>query len=205
MAMIQPLDIFCVRTYGLAGAVIRTALSSRRKRRFVWTNHNAPVWVDDNGNLFVTQIEPWRNKTYSISEYFELLKRERADWFVCRPAILDHVAEYDPTIIDTLQPKAAEFWKSIEGHKYPLRDLWVLYRNLVLWPLKRIGLIKPDLAHVYCTEGVKEGFKKIHISLMCIGNEDFPHPGHIENGCRTKELIFVAGSASLFSKVIGTA
>ncbi len=200
--MIQPLDTFCVRTRGIGGGVVRIGLSSRRKKRIVITNHNASVWSDDDGQLYVTQIEPRRNKIYTLEEYLQLLEREKAEWFACRVAILEHIAEYDPTIVDTLQPAAARFWKSLDGQKYPLRDCWVIYRNIVLQPLKRLHLIKPDLAHVYCTEGTRDGLLEIRMRLPCLTGVGMVHPGHIENGCRSGELVFAAGDRALWNRVM---
>lgn len=202
---VRPLDMFIVSDpwWHIVPTAIRIVLSSARKRRFCISNHNAPVYADENGVLWVLEIAWPRTEAVQIQEWLEHKRGIGCKVVAVRPKMVIQAQDYiGQEIVDGWSGKAASFWSKQRGRKYPLRDLYIILKNTSLGWLKKLKWIKPDKAHLYCTEGVIAGYVSAGMELPYLTHVDMPTPWHVEEACRLDELRFVGGDYGIWARII---
>ena len=192
---LKTLDHFQIRSYTPFGILIRMMLKCH-------TNHNAPIYTDDNMRKWVIDIRYPRSVIYSIENYERHLNNMGAQYIVVRPNVVTPMESFNSIQIAEWRRRAAKYWASLEGKKYAIRDIYVLFRRLFLVLLDKISIIDPDAAKVYCTEGTDNGYKLGGWQPAKLGHIELKTPRLYEQATKSGEFICVDGSKELYNKIM---
>jgi len=192
---LSTLDHFQIRSYTPFGMLIRRTLKC-------YTNHNAPIFMDEHMKKWVLDIRYPRIVKYPIEDYERYLKRIRATYIVVRPNVVHEMEQYAPDHISKWRKEAYLYWASLEGQKYALRDMYVLFRKIFMSWIEKISLIDPDNARVYCTEGTNEGYRIGGWQPGDLGRITMKTPRLYELATRLGEFVYVDGYRELYEKIM---
>ena len=192
---IQPGDHLAVDYPSFMGRRIKATLSTRKRRCHHW--HDAII-VKRDGKLCVYN-ETWPySRIDDLQEYLDWVIKKRGRWAVTRPVWLDakpaDLKAQWRRHIDT----SAYF---MTGNRYPLKDLWCIYKKQNRL-LRRVRILKPnERAHFYCTSAVLHLWQRNPVHSWTpdtLAGQRLPAPIHMEHAMRDGDLVFVLQSAPGF-------
>lgn len=187
MKLLEPLDHFQIRCNTPYGFLIRMVLKSK-------TNHNAPIYRRSDGKLCVMDIRWPRNKEYTLRAYLGYLNTLKARWRVVRPKSIWFLEDSNITALKDWRERASTYWAALNGQHYSVRDIYVLMRRLVLKSLSWLSFVKPDKAHLYCTEGTQSGYLLGHWCPENCVDKKMPTPKDYEDATAAGDFIVIAQS-----------
>lgn len=185
---IQSGDHVAVDYPSFMGRRIKATLSTRKRRCHHW--HDAIV-IRRKGELCVYN-ETWPySRIDPLAEYLQWVVKKRGRWAVTRPDWVDAkplaLQERWRRHIDT----AAYF---MTGNRYPLKDLWCIFKRQN-WFLRKLRILKPnERAHFYCTSAVRHLWQHNPIYAWvpdALARQRLPAPIHMEHAMRERELAFI--------------
>ena len=198
---IQSGDHLAIDYPSFMGRRIKATLSTRRRRCHHW--HDAIVLQRDGRLCVYNETWPY-SRIDPLEQYLDWVQKKGGRWAVTRPCWVDaetaDVQAQWRRHIDT----ATRF---MTGNRYPLKDLWCIYKRQNRL-LRRIRILKPnERAHFYCTSAVGHvwGNSPVHPWVpAALAAERLPAPIHMEHAMRDGDLVFVCQSEPSFFEAMSS-
>lgn len=184
-------DHIAVDAPAFIGRMIKRTLTTRHRKCRHW--HDAIVLDSPRGLLVYNEGWPY-SRHDPLDSYLKGIEKRGGRWAVTRPA---WVNDADLALREQWRRHINTGAKFLVGNRYPLKDLWCIYKkqNRVL---RRIRILKPsEKAHFYCTSAVRHLWKFNSVKPWeprALVGERLPAPIHMEHAMRDGDLILVTQS-----------